>query len=97
MTTNNEKVNKLRNEIQRSEGELAKMKEIAAGMDKKRAVRHGTAVDDLEFKLQDAKLHLNTLLEASEGSRPEALRETEEILSDLVRNIEQARVQMEAG
>ena len=97
MTEDNDKVKKLRQEITRSEQELARMKEIAAGMDKDRAVRHGSAVDDLEFKLQDAKLHLNILLDTSEEGRPEKLKETEEVLSDLARNMEQARVQMEAG
>ncbi len=97
MSSENERIARLRCEIERSEGELAKMKRLAAGLGRDRAARHGPAVDSLEFRLQDAKLHLNILLDASGESRPEQFEEMEELLSDLTRSMEQARVQMEAG
>lgn len=97
MTNENEEIEKLRREIARNEDELANMKQVTAGMDKERALRHGAAVTDLEFKLQDAKLHLNTLMDASRESRQEELRGTRQMLSDLTREVEQARIQMEAG
>lgn len=97
MTNENKEIERLRLEIARNENELASMKQITSGMDKERALRHGAAVTDLEFKLQDAKLHLNTLLDASRESRQEELRGTRQMLSDLTREMEQARIQMEAG